>query len=207
MVLSQHSEHGTRDAGEGVKVDVPVVLRENFDRLRVLSIRTEVSVDDYDDDDDGDREGVSDDDNNLPNENHLAQKRDATPQSNTPESPHQPHTLRRTTLTLHPKSKPNPPKPAYTEAVGEARLAWRWAEGWRARLRQGGDVVEKARWEWLSDRPERVGVVARNGSGRRADRSGSSTGDVGNRGSDRGGNGNGDQSVDSGGTRVEGRDY
>ncbi|KAH6857026.1 hypothetical protein B0I37DRAFT_369020 [Chaetomium sp. MPI-CAGE-AT-0009] len=31
-----------------------------------------------------------------------------------------------------------------------------WVEGWRARLRKGGDVVEKARWEWRLDLPEEV---------------------------------------------------
>lgn len=30
----------------------------------------------------------------------------------------------------------------------EFRLAWLMVEGWRAQLRKGGDVVEKARWEW-----------------------------------------------------------
>lgn len=49
-------------------------------------------------------------------------------------------------------------RPGYTEAVGDARLAWRWAEGWRARLRKGGDVVEKARWEWRLDRTRPMGV-------------------------------------------------
>lgn len=28
------------------------------------------------------------------------------------------------------------------------RLAWLMVEGWRAQLRKGGDVVERARWEW-----------------------------------------------------------
>jgi hypothetical protein len=40
--------------------------------------------------------------------------------------------------------------------VGDARLAWRWVEGWRARLQKGGDVVEKARWEWRLERQMRV---------------------------------------------------
>lgn len=30
----------------------------------------------------------------------------------------------------------------------EFRLAWLRVEGWRAQLRKGGDIVEKARWEW-----------------------------------------------------------
>jgi hypothetical protein len=33
----------------------------------------------------------------------------------------------------------------------ELRLAWLWVEGWRARLRKGGDTVERARWEWRVD--------------------------------------------------------
>lgn len=39
-------------------------------------------------------------------------------------------------------------RPKYSEAVGDARLAWQWVEGWRARLRKSGDIVEQARWEW-----------------------------------------------------------
>jgi hypothetical protein len=51
---------------------------------------------------------------------------------------------------------------AETEAAGEFRLAWLWAEGWRARLRKGGDIVEKARWEWRVDdigRPNMVPLI------------------------------------------------
>lgn len=32
------------------------------------------------------------------------------------------------------------------EVRGEYRMAWLWVEGWRARLRGGGDVVERGRW-------------------------------------------------------------
>lgn len=43
-----------------------------------------------------------------------------------------------------------------------ARIAWLWAEGWRARLRGGGDVVERARWEWkLEDEGARYQKEAR----------------------------------------------
>ncbi|TLS27261.1 hypothetical protein PpBr36_04111 [Pyricularia pennisetigena] len=43
-----------------------------------------------------------------------------------------------------------------------ARIAWLWAEGWRARLRGGGDVVERARWEWkLEDEGVRYQKEAR----------------------------------------------
>lgn len=38
--------------------------------------------------------------------------------------------------------------PLLPERDSEFRLAWLWVEGWRAKLRKGGDVVEKARWEW-----------------------------------------------------------
>jgi hypothetical protein len=34
------------------------------------------------------------------------------------------------------------------EAKGEHRLAWIWVEGWRARLRTSGDVVERERYKW-----------------------------------------------------------
>ena len=32
------------------------------------------------------------------------------------------------------------------EVKGECKMAWLWVEGWRAQLRGGGDIVEKARW-------------------------------------------------------------
>jgi len=31
-------------------------------------------------------------------------------------------------------------------AQNEYRLAWMWAEGWRARLRKAGDAVERERY-------------------------------------------------------------
>lgn len=34
------------------------------------------------------------------------------------------------------------------DPASEFRLAWLRVEGWRAQLRKGGDLVEKARWEW-----------------------------------------------------------
>ena len=33
------------------------------------------------------------------------------------------------------------------EAKEEFRLAWMWVEGWRARLRRAGDIVEKERYD------------------------------------------------------------
>jgi hypothetical protein len=33
------------------------------------------------------------------------------------------------------------------EVRGECKMAWMWVEGWRARLRAGGDVVERCRGE------------------------------------------------------------
>jgi hypothetical protein len=57
----------------------------------------------------------------------------------------------------HRQSSTRCKKGNYTEAVGEARLAWQWVEGWRARLRKGGDMIEEARWEWrLEDRLPRL---------------------------------------------------
>ena len=43
--------------------------------------------------------------------------------------------------------------------TGDLRLPWIWVEGWRARLRMGGDVVEKSRWEWRMDDKPGVRVV------------------------------------------------
>jgi hypothetical protein len=31
------------------------------------------------------------------------------------------------------------------KAEGEFKMAWIWVEGWRARLRAGGDLVEKCK--------------------------------------------------------------
>ncbi|KAK3323276.1 hypothetical protein B0T19DRAFT_462756 [Cercophora scortea] len=82
------------------------------DRLRVLSITTEVHIDDDDDDDD----------------------------TNSAVTGSAPHLLRKA------KKKEN-----NAEVMGDLRLPWLWVEGWRARLRGGGDIVEKARWEWRVD--------------------------------------------------------
>jgi len=60
-------------------------------------------------------------------------------------------------------TQPQGGKRTYTEAAGDFRLAWLWAEGWRARLRMSGDIVEKARWEWRMDdligRPNKVPLI------------------------------------------------
>lgn len=41
-----------------------------------------------------------------------------------------------------------------SNVTGDLRLPWIWVEGWRARLRMSGDVVEKSRWEWrMDDKP------------------------------------------------------
>lgn len=37
------------------------------------------------------------------------------------------------------------------ETDSDFRLAWLFVEGWRAKIRKAGDVVEKARWEWRVD--------------------------------------------------------
>ena len=51
----------------------------------------------------------------------------------------------------------------YSEGSGDYRLAWLWAEGWRARLRKSGDIVEKARWEWRMDdmigHPNKIPII------------------------------------------------
>lgn len=41
------------------------------------------------------------------------------------------------------------------EAQNEFRLAWMFVEGWRARLRKGGDIIEKERhvWDVVKTRP------------------------------------------------------
>jgi hypothetical protein len=113
-----------------------VVLESNFDRLSVLSVTAEISVDeDYDDDD------QSCDDGGEVREKEGASRLRARP-------------------AIGPRrgssNRSGQQRPTYTEAVGDVRLAWRWVEGWRARLRKGGDVVEKARWEWRLDRQVRV---------------------------------------------------
>ncbi len=63
-------------------------------------------------------------------------------------------------------------RPAPTEAANEFRYAWLWAEGWRARLRKCGDIIEKHRWEGRLE--ERMGrennvpiIVARQRTRRR----------------------------------------
>ena len=39
---------------------------------------------------------------------------------------------------------------------GDLRLPWLWVEGWRARLRRSGDIVEQTRWEWRLDHTMRA---------------------------------------------------
>jgi hypothetical protein len=34
------------------------------------------------------------------------------------------------------------------KAQREFKIAWLWVEGWRARLRAGGDLVEKCRYDF-----------------------------------------------------------
>jgi hypothetical protein len=114
------------------------VLENNFDRLRVLSVTAEVSVDSD--------ESASASDFSL---------RDSRPAGKDQELEvaDQPGvaTPSRRIGTAHP-SKHH----CYAEAAGDARLAWRWAEGWRARLRKAGNLVEQARWEeWRLDRQSR----------------------------------------------------
>lgn len=45
------------------------------------------------------------------------------------------------------------------EIQGEFKMAYLWVEGWRARLRAGGDVVEKARGGWYDQRTEVTHVL------------------------------------------------
>lgn len=46
-----------------------------------------------------------------------------------------------------------------SDVTGDLRLPWMWVEGWRARLRMSGDVVEKSRWEWRMDDAPGMRVV------------------------------------------------
>jgi hypothetical protein len=153
-----------------------VVLEGNFDRLRVLSVRAEVDIDDDDDDEGGGGGGgeeyyLEDEKEGVEGGGEGKEKGAATLTTT--------HRLMRTTATISPKRSVQ--RPSYTKAVGDAKLAWQWVEGWRARLRKGGDVVEKARWEWKLDRqmrepnnvpvvvvsvPEVVGNVERVGNAR-----------------------------------------
>ncbi|KAK4032154.1 hypothetical protein C8A01DRAFT_41402 [Parachaetomium inaequale] len=113
-----------------------VVLENNFDRLSVLSVTAEISVDeDYGDD------GHSSDEGGEGREKEGASRLRARPTIGSKRGS---------------SNRSGQQRPTYTEAVGDVRLAWRWVEGWRARLRKGGDVVEKARWEWRLDRQVRV---------------------------------------------------
>ncbi len=111
-----------------------IVLESNFDRLRVLSITAQVSVDEVAEEEeedgfDGDERGEgSKDARRLRARPGIGARRRSSNRS------------------------AGAQRPGYTEAVGDVRLAWRWVEGWRARLRKGVDVVERGRWEWRVDR-------------------------------------------------------
>ena len=114
------------------------MLDKNFDRLRVLSVLAQVSVDE---------EGEGGEERVKIQEPVKGGKQGMHIGKASGDSPRQ---IRRTT-TISPRRSVTL-RPKYVEAVGDARLAWQWVEGWRARLRRGGDVVEKARWEWRLDR-------------------------------------------------------
>jgi hypothetical protein len=119
-----------------------IVLSRNFDRLSVLSVRAEVSVDEGgSSNEEGEEEGEEGDSRGErgEREGEAARRLKAKP-------------------TIGPRRGGSNRRPGYAEAAGDARLAWRWVEGWRARLRKGGDVVEKARWEWRLDRTRSMGV-------------------------------------------------
>jgi hypothetical protein len=124
-----------------------IVLKNNFDRLSVLAVTAEVTVDDDDEDDDYEdwyESGGSDDggeEGRQQGEEQEERKRRLW--------------SRGASIGGRRGSRGAPQRAKYKEAVGEARLAWRWVEGWRARLRKGGDVVEKARWEWRLDRQKK----------------------------------------------------
>jgi hypothetical protein len=49
-------------------------------------------------------------------------------------------------LTRTKKTRARTPEPPARDS--DARLAWVYVQGWRARLRHAGDVVERCRWEW-----------------------------------------------------------
>lgn len=106
------------------------MLKHNFDRLSVLSVTAEVSVDEEMEEEE--EKGLGGNETR-----ERARRLRARP-------------------AIGPRRESNSSwslqRPKCTEAVGDARLAWRWVEGWRARLQKGGDVVEKARWEWRLDR-------------------------------------------------------
>ena len=115
------------------------VLSRNFDRLSVLSVRAEVSVDECGCSDEEEEEEGDAGREEREREGEAAKRLRARP-------------------TIGVRRGSSNRRPRYAEAVGDARLAWRWVEGWRARLRKGGDVVEKARWEWRLDRTRPMGV-------------------------------------------------
>ncbi len=125
-----------------------IVLEHNFDRLSVLSISAEISVDDEVEDDYSEEKEAEDKHEEEAEETKTARLR-----------------LRAKPAIGLARSGSNAPPRGYKEAAGDARLAWRWVEGWRARLRKGGDVVEKARWEWRVERRGPVVVVREAGEG------------------------------------------
>ncbi len=124
-----------------------VVLEHNFDRLSVLSISAEISVDD-------EVEG-----------NHSDEEEEAESEEGGETKTARLRLRARPGIGLRSSQGGVAPPLGYKEAEGDARLAWRWVEGWRARLRKGGDVVEKARWEWRLDRQGVVVVVRGAGDG------------------------------------------
>ena len=118
------------------------VLESNFDRLGVHSVTARISV----------GEGNSDEDDDNDDDEYKAKAKGKGEDESVSKLRAKPAFA----LGRGGSDTGAQQRPKYTEAVGEARLAWMWVQGWRARLRKGGDVVEKARLEWQLDSREEV---------------------------------------------------
>ncbi|KAL1849418.1 hypothetical protein VTK73DRAFT_9878 [Phialemonium thermophilum] len=113
-------------------------------RLSVMSVMTEITIDE---DSDSSRVDTSDEGSDS-EAGAPSESTGATSESNGTDGGRSPEPKRGypAARTRSSSKQANPP-----EATGEYRLAWLWIEGWRERLRKSGDIVEKARWEWRVD--------------------------------------------------------
>ncbi|KAK0736205.1 hypothetical protein B0T21DRAFT_411393 [Apiosordaria backusii] len=144
----------------------PIVLRDNFDRLHVISVRAQVSVDDVPDSSASSfssTAGTSADPrfswaSSIPSSCvPLSVATSATTADTVDEEDDgdsvgvigTKKSLRRS-LALSPSSSVRKQKNTCSEEVehgSDLRLPWLWVQGWRARLQKAGDEVERVRWE------------------------------------------------------------
>ncbi|KAK4655314.1 hypothetical protein QC762_300860 [Podospora pseudocomata] len=139
----------------------PIVLRDNFDRLNVISVQAQVPVDDVLDSSSSSSSSSVDHRfswaSSIPSSCvPLSVVTTATTAAETEEDGEEDIVevvagkkgLGRRSLVLSPSSSVRRQRGnGEVEKGSELRLPWLWVQGWRARLQKAGDEIERVRWE------------------------------------------------------------